>query len=109
MRAASTAVSGICMRRQQRRIATVLSLALCLWFFAYASHTHAEGDFSPAQGIAHHCDICLARPASTAPPPAAISVPDAALFEVSPPSNAAPVFTAHEAPSSYLSRAPPAA
>ena len=88
--------------------ATVLSLTLCLWFFAYTSHTHAEGDFSPAQGIAHHCDVCLARPASTAPPPAEIAVPDAVLLEVSPPSNAAPVFTAHEAPSSYLSRAPPA-
>jgi hypothetical protein len=97
-------------RSGQQRIAAVLSLTLCLWFVAFATHAHDQGDFSsPAQGVAHHCDFCLARPTSAAPPPAGIPVPVAVLFEVSPPSNAAPVFRVHNAPSDYLSRAPPAA
>lgn len=96
-------------RSASRRIATVLSLTLCLWFVAYAAHAHSGNDSPPAQGIAHHCDFCLARPASAAPPPAEIPVPVAFLFEVIPPSNAAPVVAGHSAPSAYLSRAPPAA
>lgn len=109
MRAGSSALNVMRTRSGQRRVATVLSLALCLWFVADAMHAHPGDDFSLPQGIAHHCDFCLARPASAAPPPAETPVPAAVLFEVSPPSNDATAVTGHAAPSSYLSRAPPAA
>jgi hypothetical protein len=96
-------------RGAPRSIATILSLTLCLWFVVYATHVHPQDDLPPAQGTVHHCDFCLARPASAAPPPAEIHVPVAVLFEVTPPSSDAPVVARDAAPSSYLSRAPPAA
>ncbi len=86
-----------------------MSLALCLWFVALAGHAHAEGELSPAQAIAHHCDFCLGRTAVAAPPPAEISVPAPMLIGLPLPSSAAPPVVASGAPSSYLSRAPPPA
>jgi hypothetical protein len=92
--------------KSQRRFALLLSVALCFWMFAFASHVHAHEEAGDHGQAPTNCTFCLSLPAA-APAPAndAASVETVTAAHVA---VLAVVRVGEEVPSSYLSRGPPA-
>jgi len=94
-------------RRAQRRNALLLAIALCLWLFAYATHVHAEGERGAPHARIGGCGACFSLPVGATPPVASAAiVPLPLLHGVV--RNLHVTFVTLAAPSSYLSRGPPA-
>jgi hypothetical protein len=94
--------------RLQRRLSVVLSMVVCLWLLAAATHFHTPLDDLGA----HHtgkelCGFCASLPASGAAPTAWTFVPTEHRQHVSAPVEILPAFPAVTT-ASYRSRAPPA-
>jgi len=93
--------------RQQRRNAWLLTIALCVWLLAYATHVHADGEQGTSHARVTGCHVCFSLPTG-APAPAAY------IADAPAPRSSAVVVDlrvpvrSHPAPSSYLSRGPPA-
>jgi hypothetical protein len=86
-----------------------LSVTLCLWMFASATHFHTQdGEFGANHSTHELCGFCASVPSAGAAPALSIFVPTAHRQHFLAPAEIAPtvasLFTA-----SYRSRAPPAA
>jgi hypothetical protein len=93
--------------RLQRRLAVVLSMLLCLWMFASATHFHL-----PAEDLSGHhttkelCGFCVSLPAAGAAPATFAFVATADCQHVKAHTAKLPAPSA-PATASYRSRAPP--
>ena len=87
--------------------AALVTAALVLWLFTSAAHVHAAGEPDAPDERISACQTCLSLPSSAAPPgPLVLLVPPpVAGNAIAAPAIPSPRFVA---PSSYLSRAPPA-
>jgi hypothetical protein len=94
-------------RRQQRRNAWLLTLALCVWLLAYATHVHADDEQGTSHARVAGCHVCFSLPTGAPTPVADIAEPPIPRFSAAMVDFRVPVPT-HPAPSSYLSRGPPA-
>lgn len=102
LRAFSTA------RRLRRGVALLACLAVVSWTLLAATHWHDHDDAGTGGHAAAECVLCLGVPTGAAPPQHSIFV--ALATQAGAASSAAPpAIPAEEPPSSYRSRAPPAA
>jgi hypothetical protein len=92
--------------KSQRRGVLVMSLVLCFWLFAFASHVHAHHDEGAHGKARTACTVCLSLPTG-APAPSLLQVSDAPAA-IEPVSTRPQVCRDGEVPSSYLIRGPPA-
>lgn len=93
--------------RSQRRNAFLLAIALCLWLLAYASHVHRDDEGGASHSRITACSVCFSLPSGA--PPAAIRIaaaPSLQIFQHV--YRVRVVLVSSPAPSSYLSRGPPA-
>jgi|SRR5687768_3718964 hypothetical protein len=94
--------------RLQRRLSVVLSMVICLWMLASATHFHAPFDDLDAHHTAKElCGFCASLPAGGAAPAVWTFVPTEHRWHFSAPAEIVPAFQAI-ATASYRSRAPPA-
>lgn len=93
-------------RESQRRNVLWLSIALCMWFMAIASHLHAADEDAVGHNVSHACSFCFSSSNAAAPPqafPIIVRVAASHAYDVA--TYVPPLPT--DAPSSYLSRGPP--
>jgi hypothetical protein len=93
--------------RLQRRLAVLLSMMLCLWMFASATHFHVQPeDLSDHHTSKEWCGLCATLPATGAAPTVSAFARTVDRQQTSAPAEilaAGPVL----AVASYRSRAPP--
>ena len=93
--------------RQRRRNAWLLAMAMCVWLLAYATHVHADDDQGTSHARVTGCHACFSLPTGAPAPVAYIAeAPAPRLFAVV--ADLRVPAPSHPAPSSYLSRGPPA-
>lgn len=96
-------------RRLQRRLSVLLSVTLCLWMLAAATHFHAQDLEVGSHHKTHElCGFCVSVPGAGAAPSLSVFLPSALRQHFSPPAKILPSF-ATLSTASYRSRAPPAA
>lgn len=95
-------------RRLRRGVALLVCLAVVSWTLLSATHSHDHDDGGSRGHAAAECVLCLAVPTGAAPPQQSAFVAQAPLVGVAA-GSAPPAVPAEEPPSSYRSRAPPAA
>lgn len=96
-------------RRLQRHLSVLLSLTLCLWMLASATHFHTQLDDVGTHHNANElCGFCASLPGAGAAPAACTFVPAAHRQHVPAPAAILPASPL-VATASYRSRAPPAA
>ena len=94
-------------RVRQRSRVVVLSLALCVWLVAFATHIHADGNELSQDAPSNACSFCLSLPSGATPPAQSLVVlPQFIAIEVV--AEIVTALVAVDVPSSYLSRGPPA-
>ena len=92
--------------KSQRRFASLLSIALCFWLFAFASHVHAHDEAGDHGRAPTNCSFCLSLPAGApSPDNHSVSIEPAVAAPIT---VLAVVHHGEEVPSAYLSRGPPA-
>jgi hypothetical protein len=93
--------------RLQRRFAVLLSMVLCLWMLASATHFHVQaeelGDQHTSQEL---CGFCVSLPGAGAAPSASVFITTTDRQPVSAPAEILPTVPSL-IPASYRSRAPP--
>jgi hypothetical protein len=94
-------------QRQQRRNAWLLAIALCVWLLAFATHVHADDEQGSSHARVTGCHACFSLPTG-APAPVAYSAEAPALRSFAVVVDLGVPVPNHPAPSSYLSRGPPA-
>jgi hypothetical protein len=92
-------------RTAQRRNVLVLTFALCVWLFAYATHLHAADGHDGQQKPV--CNFCLTLPASAAPPPVLNQVAPLVFDTCGRVCDRVAAISTRDVPSFYSSRAPP--
>jgi hypothetical protein len=94
--------------RLQQRLSVVLSVVVCLWMLAAATHFHTPLDDLGAHHSAKElCGFCASLPAGGAAPAVSTFVPTAQRWHFPAPAEILPAFHAIST-ASYRSRAPPA-
>jgi hypothetical protein len=95
-------------RRLQQRLSIVLSVVVCLWMLAAATHFHTPFDDPGAHHTAKElCGFCASLPAGGAAPAVWTFIPTAQRWQLLAPSEIVPVLHAIGT-AFYRSRAPPA-
>jgi hypothetical protein len=93
--------------RVQRRLSVVLSMVVCLWMLAAATHFHTPLDDAGALHNAKElCGFCASVPTGGAAPVVWAFIPTAHRQAISAPAEIIPAFSAIPV-ASYRSRAPP--
>jgi hypothetical protein len=94
-------------RVRQRSRVVVLSLALCLWMVAFATHIHTDNNELSQDAPSNACSFCLSLPSGATPPAySLVALPQFIATEVV--AETVTALVALDVPSSYLSRGPPA-
>lgn len=100
--------SNLLPPRLQRRLSVVLSMVVCLWMLAAATHYHAPLDDPGSHHSAKElCGFCASLPAGGAAPSVSTFVPSA-LCRYVPASAEITLAIPSIRVASYRSRAPPA-
>jgi hypothetical protein len=100
--------SSLSPHHLQRRFAVLLSMMLCFWMFASATHFHlSTEDVSGHHTSKDLCGVCASLPSAGAPPTVFAFIATADRPQVSAPAAILPLIPAPAA-ASYRSRAPPA-
>ncbi|WP_218042712.1 hypothetical protein [Steroidobacter gossypii] len=93
--------------RLQRRLAVLLSMILCLWMLASATHFHVQAEELSGHHTAKElCGFCASLPGAGAAPAVSVFITTAERQQVAAPAEILPIAPSLPA-ASYQSRAPP--
>jgi hypothetical protein len=100
--------SNLLPHRLQRRLSVMLSMVVCLWMLAAATHFHTPlDDLGSHHSAKELCGFCASLPGGGAAPSVWTFVPTAHRQHVSAPADIMPAIPTVSV-ASYRSRAPPA-